>query len=137
MKNILFITMLLGALYSQEGTIECWGFNSYGQSTPPTGTFTQVSAGYYHNCALDESGNIECWGRDNYNQVSDAPTGTFADVSGGWHSHTCAVGFEYDCVQYLSQILTNNTTTEKNTILHIFLDKIYLIYAVIWGLENK
>ena len=65
MKNILFITMLLGALYSQSGSIECWGQDTYDQSSPPTGTFTQVAAADIHNCALDEDGSIECWGKDN------------------------------------------------------------------------
>jgi alpha-tubulin suppressor-like RCC1 family protein len=28
-----------------DGSLACWGKNSFGQSTPPSGTFTQVSAG--------------------------------------------------------------------------------------------
>jgi alpha-tubulin suppressor-like RCC1 family protein len=28
-----------------DGTVECWGANGSGQSSPPSGAFTQVSAG--------------------------------------------------------------------------------------------
>jgi hypothetical protein len=28
-----------------DGTVECWGYNTYGQSSPPSGAFAQVSAG--------------------------------------------------------------------------------------------
>ena len=44
------------------GTIECWGKNDYGQSTPPGGTFASVAAGYRHTCGLRDTGAVECWG---------------------------------------------------------------------------
>ncbi|MBV9791136.1 MAG: hypothetical protein JOZ51_23270, partial [Chloroflexi bacterium] len=45
------------------------GSNSYGQSTPPSGTFTQVSTGYLHSCGLRTDSTIICWGDNSYYQV--------------------------------------------------------------------
>ncbi|MBI5506063.1 MAG: hypothetical protein HY899_14805 [Deltaproteobacteria bacterium] len=77
-----------------DGSIACWGNNDSGQSSPPVGTFTEVSAGgisnyFAHACALRSDGAIQCWGSDSYGQ-SSAPTGTFTRVSAGT-SHTCAL----------------------------------------------
>jgi hypothetical protein len=36
-----------------DGSLACWGSNASGQATPPTGTYTQVSAGGNHTCASD------------------------------------------------------------------------------------
>jgi Regulator of chromosome condensation (RCC1) repeat len=41
---------------------DCWGDNSFGQSTPATGTFTQISAGENHTCGLRAGGFANCWG---------------------------------------------------------------------------
>ena len=50
-----------------------------------------MSAGQYHNCALDSSGAIECWGYDALDQVSHTPTGTgYTAVSAGMF-HNCAI----------------------------------------------
>ena len=35
-----------------NGTVACWGDNTRAQSTPPAGTFTQVSAGANHTCGV-------------------------------------------------------------------------------------
>ena len=47
-----------------DGTVACWGDNSYGQATPPAGTFVQVSAGDRHSCGLQSDGTVVCWGDD-------------------------------------------------------------------------
>ena len=78
------------------GAIECWGWNDAGQQTDaPTGSFTAVSVGSWHTCAIHaESGAIECWGHNEYGAVgaTDAPDGSFSAVStGGIRSHTCAI----------------------------------------------
>ena len=42
----------------------CWGNNTIGQTDPPAGTYSAVSAGGNHSCALTtagEAGEIVCW----------------------------------------------------------------------------
>jgi alpha-tubulin suppressor-like RCC1 family protein len=109
----------------------CWGENNYGQlgtgdatssSTPvfvkagdPTDalydkTITQITAGWYHTCALDSTGKAYCWGWNNYGQLgtgdatssstpvfvkADDPTDvlhgkTITQITAGWY-HTCAL----------------------------------------------
>lgn len=76
----------------------CWGDNEFGQATFPTeGTYSAVSAGVAHTCALSPAGEITCWGVSDddplfgHGQVSKAPTGP------GFHSmvsgklHSCAL----------------------------------------------
>ena len=71
----------------ESGAIECWGANTWwgwneetgeseevygGQTDAPAGSFTAVSAGASHTCAIRESGAIECWGYNGSGQT-DAP----------------------------------------------------------------
>jgi hypothetical protein len=60
---------------NSSGSVECWGWNEYGQSTPPSGTFESVSSGMWHTCGVDSSGSLECWGYNFHQQVSDTPAG--------------------------------------------------------------
>ncbi|MCL2164838.1 MAG: hypothetical protein FWH55_10725 [Oscillospiraceae bacterium] len=74
------------------GQVYCWGQNNYGQlgdnsftdSLTPvavntsvgTGVMngkaiTQIAAGIYHVCALDNTSQIYCWGRNNLGQLGD------------------------------------------------------------------
>jgi hypothetical protein len=73
-----------------SGSVQCWGFNNFGQSMPPAGAFTQVSGGGTHTCAIDSSsGSVQCWGQ-NGNGQSTPPAGAFTQVSAG-NSHTCGI----------------------------------------------
>ena len=85
------------------GAIECWGSNDKlewsedgdverayaGQIDAPTGSFSAVSAGDFHTCAINESGAIECWGSNDDGQTA-APTGSFSAVSAGG-AYTCGL----------------------------------------------
>jgi hypothetical protein len=75
-----------------DGTIACWGDNTYGQATPPVGSFSQVSAGESHTCGVRTDGTIACWGDNTAGNGTPAmpPGGSFSQVSAGW-SHTCGV----------------------------------------------
>ena len=88
----------------ESGEIECWGNNEafsfgddpeeggeyvwVGQATPPAGSFTAVSAGGHHTCAIRNTGAIECWGGDPHQRA--APTGSFTAVAAGV-GHTCGL----------------------------------------------
>ena len=72
-----------------DGTVECWGANWAGQSTPPGGTFTQVSGGAQHTCGIRTDGTVECWGANWAGQASP-PGGTFTQVSAG-APQTCGI----------------------------------------------
>ena len=83
-------------------TLECWGSDEFGdgQVSGPNaegGTFTQVSAGREHTCAIKTDGGLECWGYDGAGQVSgpNAEGGTFTQVSAG-AAHTCAIKTDGD-----------------------------------------
>ncbi len=74
----------------QFGQLTCWGDDSYGQASPPTGTYTALSAGdYYHACAIDLYGQAHCWG-DPSDDMTSAPTDTLVAISAGGY-HTSAI----------------------------------------------
>jgi alpha-tubulin suppressor-like RCC1 family protein len=70
-------------------TLVCWGYNFYGQTSSPTGQFSQVSAGRYHSCGLKIDGTVDCWGY-NYNGIYTEPSGQFIQVDAGG-DHACGV----------------------------------------------
>jgi alpha-tubulin suppressor-like RCC1 family protein len=102
------------------GTVYCWGYNSKGKLgngtttdsnipvavTMPAGvaTFTAISVGQSHNCALATTGAAYCWGNNRYAQLGDntdtaryiptavtMPNGVkFTAIAAGW-AHTCAL----------------------------------------------
>ena len=55
----------------------------------PAPTFTAVSSGWNHTCALRTDSTVACWGSDEFGQ-SDAPEGIFTAVSAGGR-HTCGL----------------------------------------------
>ena len=57
---------------------------------PPAGSFTAVSAGGWHSCALRADGSVVCWGSNESGEPTP-PSGSFTAVSAGvWHS--CGLG---------------------------------------------
>ncbi|MAG36986.1 MAG: hypothetical protein CL878_12190, partial [Dehalococcoidia bacterium] len=90
---LTFTTISAGASHTcalaDDGTAYCWGANYQGQlglgteltgtvgvPTPVSGalTFTEISAGDVHTCALADDGTGYCWG-DNFNgQLGDGAT---------------------------------------------------------------
>ena len=45
-----------------DGTVECWGKDFDGQSSPPGGSFSSISARGFHTCGVRLDGTVECWG---------------------------------------------------------------------------
>ena len=66
-----------------------WGDNSFGQSAPPVGTYSAISAGWGFMCAVAVAGEAACWGDDRYGQT-DAPPGAFAEIASGAR-HSCGL----------------------------------------------
>lgn len=84
-------------VHSQDGTVECPGDGRYGQTVPPTGHYTDVSAGNSHACALHVDGHVDCWGRNHYGQAT-APSGRYANISVGGQ-HSCAIAADTEQVK--------------------------------------
>src|SRR5207253_2635523 len=72
-----------------DGTLACWGDNGFGQASPPSGSFTAITAGSDHTCGVKNDGTLACWGDNGKGQAS-APSGSFRAVSTG-DAHTCGV----------------------------------------------
>lgn len=75
-----------------DGTIACWGSDQLGVGLEaPTGTFTAVSAGYYHTCAIRNTDlSVICWGGGRYTANLVAPVGTFIAIATG-QFHACGI----------------------------------------------
>ena len=71
-----------------DGTVACWGANSYGQlgdgTTMPRSTprvvsglddAVAVAAGDRHSCALKSDGSVWCWGDNAFGQLGNGMTG--------------------------------------------------------------
>jgi hypothetical protein len=70
--------------------LACWGDDSKGQLDGiPEGSFTAVSAGGAHSCAIRAGGALVCWGDDSKGQNA-VRAGTFTSVSAGG-THSCAI----------------------------------------------
>ena len=68
-----------------NGRVVCWGSNVDGESTPPTGTFQQVSAGGNSTCGMKTDGTVACWG-----SRTSLPPITFQQISNGLN-HLCGL----------------------------------------------
>ena len=123
-----FVTVTAGAdhvcVLTDRGEAYCWGSNSVGQlgnggadSVPHAMpnrvhgdvTFTSLSSGFAHTCALERDGSAWCWGANETAQLGDgttknAPTPTplpvrvntdvrFKTIAAGG-GHTCAVSLD-------------------------------------------
>ena len=45
-----------------DGSVACWGDDSFGKATPPQGGFVSVGAGWHHTCGVRTDRSVACWG---------------------------------------------------------------------------
>lgn len=151
-----FTAVTVGFLYACGLTVRraiyCWGFNGYGQLGTGAGTamqacfdnhpcssvpiavaggqtFTEVSAGFRHVCALAVGGAAYCWGWNAFGQLGDGTTTdrigpvavlgglTFSTVRVG-SGHTCGIttaGATYCWGRNLSGELGDSTATNQKS----------------------
>lgn len=65
------------------GSVECWGYDYLGHTSPPRGGFLQVSAGYSaFACGIRSAGSVACLGNSSDGGLH-LPTGKFSQVSAG------------------------------------------------------
>lgn len=72
-----------------DDTLACWGTNTLGESTPPSGAFKEVTSGERFSCAIRADLTVACWGDNGFGQ-SAPPAGTFSQLSAG-QAHVCGV----------------------------------------------
>ncbi len=100
-----------GSTYAEgmnaAGKLLAWG----SAATPPTGTFTQVSAGYYFACVVNASNQMQCWGANTPTALTSTQTG-IAQVSVG-KPHACVVKTDgtLQCWNYSGSAQTTGTPT--------------------------
>lgn len=94
--------ILDGQNTQMAGSLICWGWNRYVQSTLPAdlagATFSAVSAGYFYTCGILDGQNnqaeetVRCWGWNQAGLLQSAGLAdtAFADVAAGRY-HSCGV----------------------------------------------
>jgi hypothetical protein len=68
--------------------LACWG--GFYMTSPPSGTFVRLGAGYRHACAIKADATLSCWGYNSFQQATPPAAGSFFDVTGGV-DHSCAL----------------------------------------------
>jgi alpha-tubulin suppressor-like RCC1 family protein len=97
-----------------NGTVKCWGYNSYGQlgqgdttnrgdgagemgnnlpvvDLGTAGAAQAVAAGGYHTCGLLEGGAVKCWGDNGFGQLGLSDTNNRGDGPGEMRDNLPAV----------------------------------------------
>ena len=67
------------------GALRCWGANDFGQASPPSGHFIQVTSGHTYSCGVKIDETVECWGT-----LTFPPEGLFLQISAG-ENHACGI----------------------------------------------
>ena len=103
----------LSQVNPSQNQLTCWGDNSDGKITIPSGLNnpTQLSVAYNHSCVIDGA-TVKCWGRDSYgettNKTLNNPTqvivGAYANCAFDDDGVTCW-GRESDTAQFTGNVL--------------------------------
>jgi Regulator of chromosome condensation (RCC1) repeat len=93
-------TRLFACGVRPSGTAVCWGNDSAGETHPPPGKFTEVSAGDGYACGIRLNKTVTCWG-DNRDGIQQVPTGSFKQVVAG-----SSLSTDYACALRVAGKLT-------------------------------
>jgi len=80
--------MVLDGAEVGDGSIVGWGWDDYGQATPPDrNDFVAIAAGGAHSLALKADGSIVGWGADRFGQATPPDGNHFVELAtGGGHN---------------------------------------------------
>ena len=78
-----------GCAIRAQGTLACWGDDTYDQASPPPGSYRDVATGTRHSCAIKSDRTLTCWGGDGENP-DPPPSGTWAAIDAALR-YTCAI----------------------------------------------
>jgi hypothetical protein len=80
-----------GLALKADGSMVGWGYNEYGQATPPDGNdFVAIAAGGYHSLALKADGSMVAWGWNEDGQATPPDGNDFVAIAAGG-SHSLAI----------------------------------------------
>ena len=119
---VVGIFFMIGNLLTRQGSATVMGDMEW--------SFSQITIGYAHTCALTNEGKAYCWGRNNQGQLGNnsttnsripvavqMPAGvSFQSIAAG-HAHTCALtneGKAYCWGRNNQGQLGNNSTTDSS-----------------------
>ena len=73
---------------AEEAVAVCWGLDTAGETSPPSVTFTEISAGMAHACGIESGGDLRCWGDSAAGQLEapDVPGHSLSSSSSAMHS---------------------------------------------------
>ena len=71
-----------GCALRGSGHVACWGWNEFGQASPPPEPVSVLAVGYAFACGIGVDGSVVCWG-DTARWAEAVPDGVFVDVSAG------------------------------------------------------
>ena len=70
--------------------LQCWGNGADRQTTPPPGTYVQVTAGEANACARRADGTVRCWGATSNNRSDPISGRPFTHINMGY-LHGCGI----------------------------------------------
>ena len=111
-------------LLKNDGTVVCWGNNTYGQSTVPVGlsNVIAVDAGDNHTIALKSDNTVVCWGDNTYGQVT---------VPAGLRAKSISAGGDF-CVA-----IRTDASTDVSAVVGSVGDDEIADTAACWGRNNR
>jgi len=73
-----------GCVVQEDGSISCWGQDTYGQTTPPErNDYVYTEGGDNFSCGLRSDGIVDCWGAKGTADVTPEEQ-TFESISAGY-----------------------------------------------------